>query len=165
MYHLGDKIALIIFLIILIIIILNIKGGENPLKLDFINEPNNNEKDKNKCTSQELENNLQNYREITKIYKKNLENKPQNYKERTKIHKEYKESIKKNKELIKRNKKLYNTIRTLCLNTNDFIELDAIARIVQDKWDIQTLKDSNERKSVIVTDVEECYKQLKIENK
>lgn len=165
MYHLGDKIVLIIFLIILIIIILNIKGGDNPLKLDFINEPNNNEKDKNKCTSQELENNLQNYREITKIYKKNLENKPQNYKERTKIHKEYKESIKKNKELIKRNKKLYNTIRTLCLNTNDFIELDAIARIVQDKWDIQTLKDSNERKSVIVTDVEECYKQLKIENK
>lgn len=165
MYHLGDKIALIIFLIFLIIIILNIKGRDINLKLDSKNEPNNNEKDKNRCTSQKLKNNLQNCREITKICKKNLENKPQNYKESTKIHKEYKGFIKKNKELIKKNQKLYNTIRTLCLNDNDFMELDAIARIVQNKVDLQTLKDGNERKSVIVTDVEECYKQLKIENK
>lgn len=165
MYHLGDKIALIIFLIFLIIIIVNIKGRDINLKLDSKNEPNNKEKDKNRYTSQKLENNLQNYRENTKIGKKNFENKLLNYKESTKIHKEYKESIKKNKELIKKNKKLYNTIRTLCVNDNDFMELDAIVRIVQNKVDLQTLKAGNERKSVLVTDVEECYKQLKIENK
>lgn len=146
MYHLGDKIALIIFLIFLIIIIVNIKGRDINLKLDSKNEPNNKEKDKNRYTSQKLENNLQYYRENTKIDKKNLENKSQNYKESTRIHKEYKESIKKNKELIKKNKMLYNTIRTLCLNDNDFMELDAIARIVQNKEDLQTIKCVNDRK-------------------
>lgn len=144
---------------------MNIKGRDIDLKLDSKNEPNNKEKDKNRYKSQKLENNLQNYRENTRIDKKNLENKPQNYKESTRIHKEYKESIKKNKELIKKNKMLYNTIRTLCLNDNDFMELDAIARIVQNKKDLQIIKGVNDRKSVIVTDVDECYKQLKIENK
>lgn len=137
MNYLGDNLGFVIFFIIIIVIGINILRGN--LKLDS-NDDVNNVNNVVECKTQKVQKKALNHKEINRIKRRN-------------------------KDLIKKNNKIRDSLNFLCSNNNYSIEFDAIARVVQNKKDFNKIKDDSKRNCVIVTDVEDCYNQLKIENK